>query len=402
MAAETTELLENELSEIFSQPIHAEVHQRSQFGDANLFVITMGFTRHHLSDEGPTSSTSIRQSAVVLEDSALELPRFDLDPKLKGVAGKLFSVLSPVRIGALDGLDFPDSPEFTAEYKLIAWVEPSVRVVFNRKLREHLGEHTGWSVKGGGRYLVLYRHNQVVDESDQTTFVQQALAIAERFQEGEESLDQRPELRRETRAEDIEAMADRMGGVVGALLKSQLRKITLTRDELEAFFAEARPRTIPRGMKAQVSGNSLPVVLFGSLFLFVGWVLGGAVLLGLGGDKMAGATILGVFTLVGGTMVYFGRRGRSRKTRVCRHGEMVQAVVKEVKRTRTSVNNQTRHHVTFEFHQRGRQHTATVNAYGLGAKRAKEFRDEQTSLRLLVDPKDASHVLCPELLALWQ
>ncbi|MFG0262431.1 MAG: DUF3592 domain-containing protein [Novipirellula sp. JB048] len=402
MAADMTAALEQDLSEIFAESISVAVHQTTQAGDANLSLITMDFTRRHHSSDTPTTVTRIHQSAVVLQESALELPAFSLDPKRQGIIGKLLSSLTPLRLGSLAGLDFPDTPEFTEAYDLIAWVEPSVRVLFTRPLREHLSEQRGWSVKGQGQYLILYRRNQVIDKASSPTFLQDALAIAERFQEGEEQLDQRPDLRRETRAEDMEAMADRMGGVVGTLLKNQLRKIAVTHDELESFFAEARPRTIPSGMKAQVLGNTLPVVLFGSLFLLVGLGLGGALLVIQEGDRIIVAVIALGFSLLGATMGYFAQRFRLRKRRVCRHGEIVQAKVTEVQRTSTSVNNQTRYHVSFEFRHRGQRRTATANVYGPGVKRAEAFLDAQTSLRVLVDPKDASHVLCPELLVLWQ
>ncbi|WP_442509762.1 hypothetical protein SH528x_001358 [Novipirellula sp. SH528] len=403
MPAETTETLEDDLSEMFAGPVSVTVHQQSLFGDANLNVVTMGYARENRSSDGPTTTSHVRQSAIVLDESALDLPQFDLAPKPKGMAGKLLSLLSSAGLGGMGALDFPDTPQFAGIYRLTAWAESPVRLMFTRKLRDFLIKHPGWNIKGQGRYLVVFRHNEVIEENDQADFVQTALEIAEKIQQGEETLDAHPDLHRETRIEDVHATADRMGGLAGTLLKNQLRKLAVTRDQLETFLAESRPRTLPPGMKAQVLGNTLPVVLFGIVFLLVGIGIGiTAIAIGDGQNKLVGMLMLVALPLVGGIMLYFAQRFRWRKLRVCRHGDLVQGVVKDVKRTTTTVNNQRRHHVIFEFDHLGRQHTATVNAYGISVKRAEGFRDRGESLRILVDPNDVSHILCPELLILWE
>tara|TARA_R110002073_G_scaffold11898_3_gene53590 strand:- start:633 stop:1844 length:1212 start_codon:yes stop_codon:yes gene_type:complete len=402
MAAETSETLELDLSELFAGPVSVTVHQQSQFGDAHLHVVTMGYTRENRTSDGPTTTSRVRQSAVVLEESALDLPQFDLAPKPKGMAGKMLSLLSSAGLGGLGTLDFADSPQFADHYRLTAWAESPVRLMFTRKLRDFLIQHPGWNVKGQGRYLVVFRHNEVIEQTDQADFVQTALKIAEKIQQGEETLDAHPDVHRDTRIEDVQATADRMGGLAGTLLKNQLRKLAVTRDQLETFLAESRPRTLPPGMKAQVLGNTLPVVLFGIVFLIVGIAIGiTALAIGDAENRRVGVVMLVVLPLVGGIMLYFAQRFRWRKVRVCRHGDLVQGIVKDVKRTSTTVNNQRRHHVVFEFDHLGRPHTATVNAYGISVKRAEGFRDRGEPLRILVDPNDHSHILCPELLILW-
>lgn len=112
-----------ELSELFGESVAIEGGEQRQLGAAELSIIEISYTREHRSSDGPTTYTDIRQTAVVSKDAELDLPQFVLTPTRKGITGRLLSLF-----GDMGDIDFPGSPEFSAEYHLHGWSEKPVRL----------------------------------------------------------------------------------------------------------------------------------------------------------------------------------------------------------------------------------------------------------------------------------
>ncbi len=388
--------LEEWLEELFGERVSIEGGERRQLGNAELSIVEMGYTQEHRSTDGPTTHTHVRQTALVSRDPDLELPQFALSPTVKGFAGRLLSLF-----GDMGDINFPDSPQFSDEYHLHGWSERPVRLLFTPSLRDHFARNLGWNVVGKGNLLVIFRHNQVVDDGDHERFVQDSLKALSLFQQAEEQLDSMPEVRREATPSDMTATAERMG-LAGALLAKELRKLSVTPDELDAFAAQIPPRDIPPGIWRQVLGNNLVVAIAGAMFTIAGLV-GGTLILATadGVPRLLGLPFLILFPLMGTAMMFFTLRHRIRKRRTLRDGTLAEARVTRVKRTSDSVNDQRRYEVSMEVSQDVEQQSKTLNAYGPGVERARKFEASGEPMRILVDPRDPDHVVGLDLLLIF-
>lgn len=335
---------------------------------------------------------TIRQTALLLEQDDFDLPQFTLRPKVKGLAGKLFNMLGNMSI------EFDDSPEFTSAYSVVGWVEPTVREFIVKPIRDHFAKDHKWTVCGHGKKLVIYRKGKVIKKADHDAFIKQALPILSLFRLGEEALDARPDLRRETRPEDVTASAERIGGVVGAAMSKQLDAIRITRSQLDEFAGSSVPRSIPPGMARQVIGQLKPAIIAAIVATLVGTVFGAlCIMLGEGYDRWIAIPCF-VGACIGLVGTYLLSRYRSSKTRVLRDGVLHEGAITDIKRTKTKVNNQRRHLVTLQNDKT----SAVCRAYGTGAQQAKMFQESGERVRFLVDPIDAENVVCLELLTIFE
>ncbi len=397
MSGEKTESLEDLLSDLFGETVTIEGSEQRELGAAELSLIEMGYTKRNRSPDGPTTLTHIRQTALVSHDAELDLPHFALSPTPKGIGGVLMSL-----VGDMGDLDFEDSPEFSNEYHLHAWSETPVRLLFTKAIRDHLGKRHGWSVMGRRNVLVIYYHNRVVDGEERTNFMDEALEILGLFQQAEETLDTMPQVRRETTGGDMAATAERMGGLAGSMLANQLRKLSVTQQELDQFASSPTPRTIPRGIKRQVVGNYLVFVPFGFLFIVAGLVAGSVFyLMSEGAQRWISIPFFLFFPMIGSGMVFFPLRHYWRKNRALRDGKVVSARVTDIERTNASVNQQRRYHVSVDFSDGGQQVTRVLNAYGPAVDLARQRKENGEPMRVIVDPADCEHLIGIDLLMMF-
>lgn len=392
--------LADDLSELVGETVRIEGGEQRQMGGSTLSIIEMGYTRRTSTGDGPASTTHIRQTALVSKDPELDLPQFALSPTPKGIGGALLLSL----LGGMGDINFDDSPKFSQEYHLHGWSEHPVRLLFTRAIRDHFADNLGWGVLGRNNVLVVFHHNQVFDGSERESFVGDALTAMTLFQQAEEHLDSMPEVRRETTASDVTATAKRMGGLVGAMLAKQMKKLSVTPLQLENFLAESQPRTIPPGIKQQVvgRGDNFVLVVFGAIFVIAGLVAGSMVVgLSEGNQRFIGLPLMIVFPLIGGCMMFFTLRHRIRRKRTLKRGMIARARVAGVERTSTEVNNQRRYHVIVEFSHGGEKRVASLHAYGPAVDRAREFQESGNPMRVLVDPKDSDHLVGIDLLMMF-
>lgn len=383
--------LARQLSEIFNETVGVEtLHEQHQHG-AELTVCEMSYR--------PTPDhRRIRQTAVVLDAHELNLPQFAQDPKMKGIMG-----IISARVGGFGGIDFADSPAFSKSYRLHGWNEQPVRVLYTKAIRDYFASQPGWSVRGNGSHLVIFRYNKTCNACAMDDFVRTSLKILSLFREGEQQLDTRPEIRRETRPEDVAATAARMGGRVGGMIERHLRNVSVTRQELDAFLHEAPPRRIPPGLKLHVLGNSFALIIVGVVLFAGGLIVGPFVLVHFRGIvRWIALPNLILSPIVGGLIVGLTMRFRRRKTRVLRQGILADSTVTDVSRTSYKKSNQARYHVTVAYSIDGQERTATCNAYGLAAEEARRRASSGEKTRVLVDRADPDHAVCVDLVTILE
>ncbi|TWT84225.1 hypothetical protein CA13_57010 [Planctomycetes bacterium CA13] len=395
-AAEFDEL-EEILSEVFRESVRVESAVQEHLGDSTLSIADIGYSRTTRHSDGPSTTQHIRETILLSDDPELELPEFTLGPKPKTV---MFSLLS--KLAGANNIGFDNSPEFSEHYNLFGWAEKPVRLLFNKTLRDHLGTQSTWNVIGKGNALVVFRHNDVVVGAERERFKRDGLEIVSLFQQAEESLDAIGGVRRETTANDMAATADRMGGLVGSMLARQLNKLRITRSEMEQFANQLSPRDIPIGMKRQVLGETLVLVFVGLMFVVTGLVLG-TVFLFVPGDwsPLIAYLILITQPLIGGLILFFTIRYRSRKKRTLENGTLIKANVVGIKATSTSVNDQKQFKIKAEYTDHGKVVRKTFNAYGGSVDHARKCESDGQPIRILIDPKDPEHVIGLDLLLVF-
>ncbi len=386
--------LAEELSELFREHVSVDSVTQRELAGATISVATMSYST---SGSGDSSNRHYQQTAVVLDDQQLDVPEFSLRPRVTGLLGKLLKVM-----GNVAAIEFTDSPKFSENYYLHGWVVEPVRILFTKAIRDHLAQHPGWSVRGKKHRLVIFQSDRVCKDDEVDDFVRESLDILALFQEGEEALDERPEIRREVRPEDISLAATQVGGLAGKLLQNQLNKISVTRNEFSAFVASPPPREVPPGMFRQVVGDNLPLIFVGILF-FIGGIIGGTlwIILAEGVLKLLGIPLLLIFTIAGFLMAFLTLRHRKRKTRTLREGVLASGLVTNVRKSDVTVNSQVRFHVTLKYQHEGQEHTTVANAYGSAVDQAQALKDSGQETTVLVDPEDASHVICLDMLIIF-
>jgi hypothetical protein len=382
--------LADALSDLFDERVTLQCLNEQQFGAARIAIVEMEYRQS--TDQGP--SRHVAQTAAVLNDPELNLPEFSLQPPIGGLLGKL--VFGMVGMNAMQ---FQDSPEFSEKYHLLGWNESAVRMLFTKELRDQLVELDGWSARGRGPLLVVFRAGEVCGESERPKFTDASLRILTLFQHGEETLDDHPEVRRETSVQDVYDKAAKMGGIQGSLVRSALNRLSISSGDLEAFLNQPKPRSnIPRGLKRQVIGETVFLTIFGLMFLVLGLAVPLPILLTAeDNERWIAIPFLILFPLIGGLVTFFSTRHRWRKKRLLQHGNLVDGKIKEVKRTEVEVNGARRYRVEIEYEQNGTRQAGIMNLYR-NVEAARAFKASGQSVRVLVDPNKPDHVLCVDTL----
>lgn len=393
MDDDLTERLQSDLSNDFGAPVEIEVLNEAENDGVRILVCQLSYTQQSAENR---SSRYISQTTVILQSAELDLPQFALRPKATGLTGVMFGLL-----GGFGNVNFPESPEFSRAYLLHGWAEQPVRVLFTPAVRDYFATHHGWSVRGHGCQLVAFRHNTTIPPEERTEFVRTATEILTLLRQGEQELDERPELSRRASGADIVAATQSMG-LAGAIIQRQLQKHCVTTEELENFLQADCPRTIPPGLSRQILGDTLFLVFLG-IFFAVGGLVGIFIFLAFAPDdaRLIGSLGLGMMMVIGMAVTFFTVRHRRRKLRTLRYGEPGQGILKSVRSTGTTVNNQVQNVVSVEYERSGRAQIATCNVYGIAATTARNKLDEKEPVRVLVDPEDPGHAIIPDLITVF-
>lgn len=388
-----SETLASALSEMFCEEVDIDVLEQKQLGQASVSVIQMDYTRRDSSNR----SNRVTQTAVVLDDPELDLPQFALWPHAKGITGMLLG-----RLANMGDINFDDSPEFSDEYHLHGWNEQAVRMLFTRQIRDHFADSPKWSARGIRQYLVVFKQNQVSAPNQLDSFVDETLKTITLFQQSEEQLDESPNVRRAASIDDVVATAGRMSPIHAMLIKKELEKRRVSSAELDSFLAQPIPRSKPpRGLKYQVGGDNLMLIVLGAVFFIAGIVIPILVLaLAPANDRIMALPFAIAFPLIGGTILTFSIRHGRKKNRLLRSGTLMTGMVTKVERTNVQINNAQRYHLHVDYAIEGQNQSTIANIYA-NTEKARELASTGEPVRLLVDPTDHKKILCIDTLLIF-
>jgi hypothetical protein len=382
------------LSELFSDDVSIEVLQQQDAFGAALAVVQMEYRVGE-----PSKGTSrIRQTAVLLRDAEMHLPQFALWPSRGGFSRGLLGNLM-----GMPDIDFTDSPEFSAAYHLHSWNEAATRVLFQAEVRDAFARTEGWSARGLRQWLVVYKEKYVCPEQQLDSFVSESLQLLEPLHRAEGVLDQHPEIERSLDLGQFSKQLESEGGLVSTLISKQLRRQQVTPGELQRFVAQPPPRSsIPPGLRRQVLGDSLFLVILGGFFCLFGIIFFLGILLSAAGNFDIVMLLFSVaFAAVGAGMLFFTLRFRQRKTRILHRGLVCEGRIAKVERTSVEVNGRRRYHLHLNYHVEGKACSAKANLYA-NVEKARDLSASDTPVRLLVDPQDPNRVLCLDTLLVFE
>ena len=100
-------------------------------------------------------------------------------------------------------------------------------------------------------------------------------------------------------------------------------------------------------------------------------------------------------------MSFLTLRHRKRKIRTLREGVPATGTVTRVSKSNVTVNSQVRFHVEVDYEYQGKQRKTACNTYGSAVDQAMALKDSGQQTRLLVDPEDDTHVVCMDMLIVF-
>lgn len=130
------------------------------------YMYTVGFGRQY--------SVTHSQTVAVFAVGGNVLPEFELRPE--------HLVQEIEQIFGYKDIDFSQYPEFSRSYLLRASDEQAVRALFAPETLQFLSRQKGWAVESIGRWLMIYRHGNVVKPETLTRFLEEATNIFRLFQ----------------------------------------------------------------------------------------------------------------------------------------------------------------------------------------------------------------------------
>ena len=382
------------LSEWERDSVEIEQVQAHSLGELTLFIVDMKVTRSSTDSEGRRSSRTFRQTGVVYFDQRFDLPWFSVSPTIQGITGRLFAWLG------MPDVNFEDSPTFSQQFQVVAHVEPTVRALLTREIRQHLESTAQLSIGGYRKHLMIYRREHVCGPSERDELVSEAVRVIELFWRAHDELDRRPDLHREAAPNDALAFAENMGGFAGQLLKQRLMQLKLTRESLEHFLQLPAPRKIPAGMVKQLRGQSAVFVFMGAFFVFGGsFIL--AMTLGLPGSIPTWAGVPGgaLMVMLGIVIATAALSYRSRINRTLHRGMIEKGIITQVDRSDVKVNDEWRYLVKLKLDSGSE---LSVAVYGDAGRRAQRIKESGQRVRVLLDPNNPRFGICVDLLLIWE
>lgn len=141
---------------------------RGRIDDVSVAIFDYQYT----TGSGRSASTS-RQTVAAFDIGAQDLPTFELRPE--NLLHKLGQTMG------MRDIDFEEFPVFSSKYLLRGDDEARIRQMFRVEVIEHLDTHPGWSIEGGGGWIVFYRAGKRVSAAEIGAFFDDAWDVYLRF-----------------------------------------------------------------------------------------------------------------------------------------------------------------------------------------------------------------------------
>lgn len=273
--------------------------------------------------------------------------------------------------------------------------EEAIRVLFTPELRERLGDRPGWSVRGQGRVLVIYRLRGAhkLEGKDLDLFRKESLKLCSLFRAGEHELDLQPEVSREARPDEMIAMGDRMGFGLGRAMRKAIDRLRVTTAEMNEFVAQSPPRHIPRGVENQVLGRLRTWFGFGFPFLIFATLI-----IATNHEKPEDFGVTAVIASIGLFLIGFPIIKRKIKREILRDGVLTVGEILQSKRTNVETNGKQDYRIDLTYDVDGHEQYGKMIGYREQAERARRFELSEKPVRVLYNADSPHRFVCLDLL----
>ncbi len=335
-----------------------------------------------------TRTQTFTQTVAYYESDSVHFPEFTLQP-----ASNMLNLLS-ASVG-IQKIDFPAHPEFSRACHLTAVHAENTRRLFNSdQLLDGLSRRPGLHVASDSGGLIIYRLGKLYEPEELKGFTSET---AELFRLFEDAACQAAATAETTVSakEDIRAIAEKMPGLMGNVL----RKTLVTRTDMNAFIRQPLPRTIPANILRNTDTFG-PFVVLGIGFAGLGaasatvfWY--GALASGktLMSNTGTGLILSLAFLGIGSCIAYFAGRSRIRSMRLLRNGCICAAKIEKIDSMGLSINGKTVSRITVQFQVEGRVMQASCKIMGYAVQRAQKLAVDKKPAPILYDPAAPQRIL---------
>lgn len=194
-----------------------------------------------------------------------------------------------------------------------------------------------------------------------------------------------------------------LNGAWGAMVQQHLEGIYVSRAEMTAFLESPVPRTVPKALSCRVLNTRLRYLTIGTIFLCFGICLITAIASVNGGTireqdgSLAGFIFLCCWTLFFTAMIAFTLIYRRRKMRLLSEGILTFGTITKVTSSAIPSTSGMPGYLTVEYPAASGTRTVTYEADPDTETIARQLMDQKQHVRMLIDPLDSKHFICPEL-----
>jgi hypothetical protein len=330
-------------------------------------------------DSGSSSST---QTVAYYEERGSRLPRFGVAPK--GLLMKMAGAMG------LPNLAFPDQPEFSEKYLVLA-IEPlGARSLLAPQVRAWLLAHPGLHMESGGTGVLVYPPGKVLLGEELASFTRDAGELLRLVDQRRRAMAQDPV--QPTSIDEARAFAAQLPRSVQRSFEKQLKAQTVTRQQAEDFVRQASPRKIPSNIAYRFLRGALGMMGIGATFVGVCVVV---IVLSRGQRQDWGGIIfMSLFLSAGVLMMLFSGRFWWRQRRLLRGGALAVARIRTVESTgATDENDDEVFRMSAHFQAAGQAHVGKGKVRGAVARYARNLAADAKVAAILYDVADPGRIV---------
>lgn len=189
-------------------------------------------------------------------------------------------------------------------------------------------------------------------------------------------------------------------GPRGAEREAALRDVSVTRDDLQNFLSAGPPRMIPRGIQRQVIYDNFQALMIVTL---IGTLAGVLSLAEANQSRNIVNACIGFAMLASVTLMHVIRfTYRRKRWRLLREGRLTSGSVTKAIKSNIQSTEGTPYTVTVIYKGEICDQTVTLEIRGQQGARAAQCAESGQTIRVLVDPLDKKHILCPDFLDIFE
>lgn len=344
------------------------------------FTLSQGSTVRRASVD--SSSSPSTQTLAYYEAPDATFPRFSLQP-----LGPMLKVAGAM---GLPSVRFPDQPEFTQRYFVLAREPLGTQALLDPRVRAWLLAHAGVHLESGGSGLLVYRGGRLTGPGELEAFAREAAELLRLLDQAWRAWQKSPT--KASSVDELHAFAAQMPASVARSMDKQINARVVTPENVGAFLRQTPPRKIPANISYQYR---TPRGLAGMGVFFIAMASG--LWLVTRGD-WRGIAFGALFFLIGAPMFFFGGRTWWRRRSLLRNGGLAAATIETVESAGWMDDSGEAFDVSVRYQAGGQSREGRCTVFGRLGHRAKSLAAEGKMAPILYDPAHLERVIIADTL----